>query len=139
VERSSAYFPWTPVFRRLLPADDAAREAEVLRLLSDDPRLAPVAPLLNPVLHLALPENDRTRAVGPRGRAELTRDLLVRIFARTTADGPVLLVLEDAHWFDSASCALADALRFQHPALLIIVATRPVAQAELSVELNRLV
>ena len=64
-------------------------------------------------------------------RADNTRQLLVhssRRCGRTQRRRPpLLLVLEDAHWFDSASWALARRWRAGQP-LLLVLATRPLAE-----------
>ena len=98
----------------------------------------PFAPLLNPVLRLTLPETEWSERVPPRGRALLTRDLLVHLFRCTTRHRSTLLVLEDAHWFDSASWALAEGIGRELPEILLLIATRSVTQAEKPPELASL-
>ena len=58
-------------------------------------------------------------------RADNTRNLLRQILQRAVADPPTMLVLEDAHWLDSASWSLLlDVLQEVRP-LCTIVASRP--------------
>jgi len=143
VERTTPYHPWKAVFDQVL-ADGApreevgARERRVLELLAGDARLLPVADLLNSALGLDIPASERTRDLTPRGRAELTRDLLVELFTAATAGVPTVFVLEDVHWFDSGSCAVVEGLLLQRTNLLIVLATRPVVDFEQSAELRRL-
>jgi len=65
-----------------------------------------LAPLLNTILSLDFPDNELTAQMGEEGRAESTRKLLLGLLQ---ADGnrPRALVVEDAHWLDSASWKLA--------------------------------
>ena len=59
-------------------------------------------------------------------RADNTKDLLVQILARVQRAVPVLvLVLEDAHWMDSASWSLLLAASQRLPNVLLIIARRP--------------
>ena len=70
-------------------------------------------------------ETETTLRMTPQGRAEETRELLFHLFSQAVRDTPTLLVLEDAHWFDTGSWALADALVRHISSLLCIVAMRP--------------
>jgi predicted ATPase/class 3 adenylate cyclase len=130
IEKSSAYHAWQPIFRELLGLADgldsqAAYQALQARLTALSPTLAEQAPLLSAVLTFEFPDNDLTRAWQGQARAERTRGLLAQILAKIHAAAPLLLVLEDVHWLDSASWALlADVRRAVQP-LLLLLATRP--------------
>jgi hypothetical protein len=140
VERSSSYHAWRPVFSRLLsldgvPAADA--RARVTGLLDATPDLAVHAPLLNAVLPLGFAETETTRRMSAQGAAEMVRTLLVRLFSAVSRSLPTLLIIEDAHWFDSASWAVADALARSGEPLLIVATTRPMLPAEMTTECRR--
>lgn len=143
IERSAPYHAWREVFDSLLGLEEIAgrggAERRVLDLLEPDARLLPFAPLLNPVLRLNLRETDQSSRVPPRGRAVLTRELLVYLFRSTTHDEPTLLVLEDAHWCDSASWAFAETIERELRKVLLLIAMRPVSQEERPPELVRLI
>jgi class 3 adenylate cyclase/tetratricopeptide (TPR) repeat protein len=142
VERSTHYQVWRALFENLVAfgerADRQGLQRRVLQLLESNADLLPFAPLLNPVLGLNLPETERSVQVPPRGRAVLTRDLLVHLFRRTTYGHPTLLVLEDAHWFDSASWALAEGIQRELSEILLVVTLRPMSESEKPPELLRL-
>jgi class 3 adenylate cyclase/tetratricopeptide (TPR) repeat protein len=132
VERNIPWHPWRELFGRLPAfdgADLATRRRLVLELLGPDPELADLAPLLNPVLGLELPENARSAELSGQGRADRTRDLVVRLLRAVVGDTPTLLVMEDAHWLDSASTGLVLALSRERMPLLLAVATRSQAEA----------
>ena len=139
IERSTPYHVWTALFDGLLGLSDGVdrtvAERRARALLESNEELLPFAPLLNPVLRLNIPETEQSESVPPRGRALITRELLVHLFRRATGDQATLLMLEDAHWFDSASWGLAAAIQREMPEVLLAIATRPVSQEERPPEL----
>jgi class 3 adenylate cyclase/tetratricopeptide (TPR) repeat protein len=128
VERNTPWHAWAELFGRL-PAFDGADLADrrrlVLDLLEPAPELRDLAPLLNPVLDLELPESAASGQLSGQGRAGRTRDLLVLLLRAVVGDKPTVLVIEDAHWLDSASTGLVLALSRERLPLLLVVATRP--------------
>jgi class 3 adenylate cyclase len=147
IERRTPYHAWRDLFSRLLgldqlePAESAQRLAEHLADLGAECRR--LAALLNPILGTNLPEQDFTRNLGSKERALYTRDLLVRLILRYSEQlhslpggGSLLLLIEDAHWMDSASWTIATALAqaIQLPEgprlpLLMVLALRPNEEA----------
>src|SRR5215211_7837983 len=137
VETTTPYHAWRPVFTELLDLasveDVEARRARVLAHAGAVPRLTRLAPLLNPVLALDLPDNELTAQLTGQVRADNTRRLLVRLLRAGAAapDGaasPLLVALDDGHWFDSASWALTAQVASQVRPLLLAIATRPLAE-----------
>ncbi|MGH2592281.1 MAG: AAA family ATPase [Anaerolineae bacterium] len=133
IEKSTPYHAWRLVFSQLFDLDPggdlATRRERVLGQLAPDPNLLRVAPLLNVVLPLDLPDNDLTEHMLGQVRAENTRrlllSLLVKMPGREAARSPRLLILEDAQWLDSASWALALLVNREVRSMLIVIATRP--------------
>jgi class 3 adenylate cyclase/tetratricopeptide (TPR) repeat protein len=136
IEKITPYYAWRPIFTQLLGLagidDLEERRARVLARLPADPALARLAPLLNSVLPLEMPDNDLSAQLAGEVRADNTRELLVQVLqtAATTADGdsPLLVVLDDAHWLDSASWALARRVAMRVRPLLLVLATRPLVE-----------
>ena len=127
VERNTPWHAWRELFGRLPVfdgTDPGARRRLVLDLLGPDPELRDLAPLLNPVLALELPETAASAELSGQGRAGRTRDLLVLLLRAVVGDKPTVLVIEDAHWLDSASTGLVLALSRERLPLLLVVATR---------------
>jgi class 3 adenylate cyclase len=129
IERDTPYYAWREILIRL-PAisaagDTEARRRAVLDLLEPDPDTRELAPLLNAVLPLDLPETTRIAELSPQGRADHTRSLLVRLLQAAIGGTPTVLVLEDAHWLDSASSVLALAVGRNVTPVLMVIATRP--------------
>ncbi len=129
VEKSTPYHAWRHIFSQLFGleaiADLEARRARVLEHLQSSPGLLRLAPLLNVVLPLDWPDNDITRQMEGQVRADNTRDLLVRLLQAAAQQVPTLLVLEDAHWMDSASWVLSLVAGQQIQPIMLVIVTRP--------------
>jgi predicted ATPase/class 3 adenylate cyclase len=127
IEQTTPYYAWRSVFGQLFDREESveAPEAYRLRILDQLPvEMHDRAPLLNAVLPLDWPESDLTAQLpdGPL-RADNIREFLLDVLQVTAKRQPTVLVLEDIHWFDSASWALTLAVsRRVHPLLLILVA-----------------
>ncbi len=133
IDQATPYFAWRSIYARLfeLPAvadDPRARRQHVLAQLEAEPQMLRLAPLLNSVLPLDHPDNEITAQMNEEVRADNTRDLLLRLLANRAAAAPLVLVLEDGHWLDSASWGLARRASQQLQHLLLIVTTRPLSE-----------
>jgi class 3 adenylate cyclase len=132
IEKSTPYYAWRGIFSQLLDIDlltnPAARRQHALDVLSLEENLLPLAPLLNAVLSLDLPENDLTVQMKGEVRATNTHNLLLALLQASAARSPKVLVLEDAHWLDSVSWALAAQVSQRVRSLLLVIVTRPLAE-----------
>jgi len=129
VEQATPYYAWRPVFQQLfgldvLSDDLEARRTHVLAQLANDEALQERAPLLNVVLALNLPETALTAPMQGQVRADNTNALLLNLLRQAAQRRPLLIVLEDVHWLDSAAWTLARRLGQELPALLVLT-TRP--------------
>ncbi len=129
MELATPYYAWRDVFSQLFDLGTidtpVAQRRRVLDLLANEQDLLALAPLLNTVLPLDLPESPATAQLSARSRAAATRDLLLRLLQRAVDLSPTLVVLEDGHWLDSASWALALAASQRMRALLLLIGLRP--------------
>lgn len=128
---AGAYHTWTPVFRQLFglgetTRDEVAWDRVHAQLARHAPEALPRAPLLASVLALDDADTERTAGLTGKARAEATRDLLVLVLRSALKDGPALLLVEDAHWVDSASWALLAQVREQVDPMLVVLVTGPV-------------
>jgi class 3 adenylate cyclase len=137
IEQATPYHAWRPIFIALFDLvgveDIEERRTRVLARVQANPALAHLAPLLNSVLPLDLPDNQLTAQLTGEVRADNTRQLLVQLLQPTVATSagraaPLLIVLDDAHWFDSASWALARQVVAQVRPLLLVLAARPLVE-----------
>jgi class 3 adenylate cyclase len=131
VRSTTPYHPWRPVFESVFGVEDVAESSErrtrVLDRLRARPELERLAPLLADVLPLDLPSDEILGQLRGPVRADNLRRLLVGALRMVAAEQPLLLVLEDAHWCDSASWALAWLVAQQIPSVLLVLALRPLA------------
>ncbi|MEZ4611908.1 MAG: AAA family ATPase [Caldilineaceae bacterium] len=101
---NSSYLAWQPIWRRLFaitPDMDGDAAAHVqAKLAAVDPGLVRRAPLLAPVLNVALSENDLTRSLDARARKVSLESLLLDCLRAEVEHAPMVLVLEDCHWLD---------------------------------------
>ncbi|OJH41503.1 AAA family ATPase [Cystobacter ferrugineus] len=129
VENTTLYYAWRGIFADLLECAQAmsasARRDTVLTRLAGDERLLALAPLLNPVLRLDLPDTELTAQFQDEARADRTQGLLLELLARELGRNPTVFILEDAHWFDSASWELTRRVLREHPEHLVLLSTRP--------------
>ena len=127
IERATAYYAWRDIVAEAL-GEQAAAPPEQLRAalatrLAGAPGLVPRAPVLGAILPFGLPDTTETRDMDAAARADSVEDLVTYILA---TPGTPLVVLDDAHWLDSASIALARAVLRRVPGLVMIVASRPI-------------
>ncbi len=125
VEKFTPYHAWRPVFAQLfdLNGDGMAQVHTLMEKIVPD--LLHLVPLLDEVLPLDLPDNDLTAQMSGEVRADNTRELLVRLLQALVEDRPLLLIIEDAHWLDSASWALARQVNRDVQPLLLTIVARP--------------
>jgi predicted ATPase/class 3 adenylate cyclase len=137
IEKSTPYHAWRPVFARFFDLEafgenasteevEDARQKITSYLEKVDPALASLAPLLNVFLPFHFPDNETTSQISGEARANQTHDLCISLFAHATATAPHLLVIEDAHWLDSASWVLLRLVSRDVPSLLTVAVMRPV-------------
>ena len=136
IESAAAYHAWRPLFRQFFnletPSEDVTTapletwRATVLEQLSTlSAHLQSLIPLLNIVLPLDLPENEFTAQLTGEVRANNTLELLLALLHTRTEAKPLVIIIDDAQWLDSASWVLTRLVnRELHPLLLVLV-TRP--------------
>jgi class 3 adenylate cyclase len=132
IERTTAYHVWRNVFRQwfgLLPGDSLKEQrAKVEAALPEHWRA--YAPLLDSTLPLNFAETELTSALTPQARRDKTLDLMNVLLLGLFSRAPTVLVLEDAHWFDTASwttLTAASQLGRKLPMLLVLTA-RPLPE-----------
>ena len=134
IERATPFHAWRPVFNRVFGLDEGgealdpgtARRAVLEQMPDAEARR--LAPLLNGVLPIDLPETELTSGMEGATRAQNTHELLLRILESDARRAPLLIVVEDLHWMDSASLAFAAfAARRLRPALFVLT-TRPLVE-----------
>jgi tetratricopeptide (TPR) repeat protein len=130
VEKTTPYHAWRSVFAQVLGVDGMTdpqtRQEQVLKVLQSDPALLRLAPLLSGILPLELQDDELTAQMTGQVRADNTRELLLGLLRGWVGRHSTVLLMEDAHWFDSASWALVAAVADRIQPLLLTLATRPI-------------
>jgi class 3 adenylate cyclase len=98
------------------------------KLLGEESGLEESLPLLAPYLSFPLPDLEPTTFLKGERRQELLTDLLVLISRKAFAGEPTVLIVEDAQDLDRDTWGLLYDLSFKIPALLMVVATRPLLE-----------
>lgn len=106
---ATPYRPLRDPLRHLLGLDHSV-SGELSTWLSETvpllvPDLAPWLPLIGDVLAIPVDETQATRDLDPQFRPDRTADALVRLL-ETLAGGPMVVVLDDAHYADDATATL---------------------------------
>jgi class 3 adenylate cyclase/tetratricopeptide (TPR) repeat protein len=123
------YQAWREVIAEVLGLTSVRsldRRQEIVRQrLSAWPEFSDWEPLLNSVLDLQFPETTSTRGMSGSNRRASTVELLVALLAEAATESPLLIVLDDLHWFDSGSWAVTLAVASKVSPLLMVLLTRP--------------
>ncbi|MEA2267007.1 MAG: hypothetical protein QOE27_2590, partial [Solirubrobacteraceae bacterium] len=149
IQRGAPYHGWGPVFAGALglealpdaPDDRRRLVRERMAAVRSPPPTGDeddLAALLSAVLPQPVAEGPVSAGLSGGARGEATRDLLADLLAGLARAAPTLVVLEDAHWLDSASLALALRLAVAPGPLLLVLTTRPLAESARP-DLDRLV
>lgn len=107
------YQAWLPIIMACLPqSPDQAPSTETIeqRMAHVAPHRSDLLPLLNDVLGLDLPENATLAPLQSNERHDLRMSLLVELIRLRALQAPLVIVLEDAQWFDSLSWELTQAV-----------------------------
>lgn len=130
LEQRTAYHVWRAPIADLLgisttgnPLERREKATASLAAAGLQPALVP---LLDAPLQLDLGDNDITAQMEGEARAESTNQLIVQLVQQATAGAQrrLVLVLEDGHWFDSASWALARLIVQQVTTVLLVITMR---------------
>jgi class 3 adenylate cyclase/Tfp pilus assembly protein PilF len=140
IEQQTPYRAWREVFNAYFTlgagpavesmADRSDRQARVCALVQEiAPHQLQRAPLLNDLLDLGLPDTPLTAALDPGLRQESLTGFLITLLRARAQQQPLVVVLDDAHWLDSLSWALAAqlarAMLASDTPLLLVLALRP--------------
>jgi tetratricopeptide (TPR) repeat protein len=88
--------------------------------------------LLNSLLHLSLPQGDVVRSLDAQDRRTRLFELVARIVEESAKGRRLVLFVEDVHWMDESSLALASHLagRLRTTRVLLLLTSRPAGAAD---------
>lgn len=124
VEAGTSYYPLRGLVRGWLGQPTEVSTA--YDALAEHPEAAELLPLLGPILGFVVPETAHTEQMTGAIRAENRRRALT-LLARAFVTSPTLVVLEDAHWMDSATLSWLVEIARDLPVLWLF-SSRPVDQ-----------
>jgi class 3 adenylate cyclase/tetratricopeptide (TPR) repeat protein len=131
------YHAWKRVLARALSIaavrDPTKRVQLVKERLSKSSELEHWAALLNEILDLRL-DDSALRDMTGRARRENTLRLIVELLADAASRTPLLVVLDDCHWMDSASWELVRAVHRSVEPVMLVLLTRPMVEPPMSAE-----
>jgi len=140
VEKINPYHAWRPIFDKIFGIGDIVNDSQmseslreeirskaISKLTEVDPELLRFASLLDVVLPTLIPDNEYTSAMTGEIRGGNIRELLARILQHEARKGPLLIVMEDIHWLDSASWTLLEDVYHKVRPLLVALTTRPLS------------
>lgn len=131
IESSTPYYAWRRVFSQLFDLDQYSnpeeRRQHIQSVLAAEPSLSEQLPLLNAVLPLEMPENEYTHRLSGQALADATRTFLLQVLHLFLSRLPSVVIVENAHWLDSASWSLVLSISQHMPSVLLVVAVRPLA------------
>lgn len=131
IEQATLYHAWKPVFMQIvdlnsIPENTTKRRKHVLAWMKNAGKgLEKLAPLFSAIAPLDIPDNETTSILSGQVRAETTREFLSQVVAHKVITMPLVLVIEDAHWLDSSSWALAARIAALSESLMLVLVTRP--------------
>ena len=129
VHRNTPYQPWRSLLEQLFDLsrdlDSGARREGLREKLAAWPSVAQLAPLLAPFIELTVDATPLTENLEGVTRAERTSEAVTGVVRRLASEQPVLLVLDDAHWVDSATWDLLHELCRGSPPLWVLAGHRP--------------
>jgi class 3 adenylate cyclase/tetratricopeptide (TPR) repeat protein len=128
IQAATPYFIWKNILETLfkIPSSGTPEQRRLYFLATcQGAPWAHLAPLLEDILEIGIPDNSITAQITGKSRANSTRELIANLVDAEVKKQPLAIVLEDCHWMDSASLALAVAVakRIQPP--LMIFSSRP--------------
>lgn len=127
IEQATAFFAWRSVLRQLFGGNDDT-EARLLEFVAADPRRAERIGLLDSIISTPVEDTYLTAGMEPGLRMENTYQLLTAIVAEAPRSGSLVMVLDDGHWMDSSSWAMAERVARDIPSLMMVIGTRPFSE-----------
>lgn len=128
IHHATPYHAWRPLLRNLIgvqETDSKSRQIEqVESVLSAKFRWRSLAPLLSDILRLGVEDNHLTEQMVGKIRAFNTSKLICEILAHLAEKESLVLILEDAHWMDSASLELIAAVSEMSTSLVMLLTSR---------------
>ena len=129
IDHATAFFAWRAVLHQLFGGSDVTAEARLLDYMDADPWRTARVGLLESIVSTPVEDTYLTAGMEPGLRMENTYQLLTAIVRDAPRSAPLVLVLDDGHWMDSSSWAMAERVGREVPSLMVVIGTRPFSEA----------
>ncbi len=129
IEHATAFFAWRSIIQQLFGGDDAEAEGRLLDFVAADPWRADRVGLLESIIATPVEDTYLTAGMEPAIRMENTQQLLTAILRDAPRSAPLVVVLDDGHWMDSSSWAMAERAGREITSLMVVIGTRPFSEA----------
>lgn len=129
IEHATAFYAWRSILRRLFGGDDQEAEKRLLDFMEADRWRSDRIGLLDSIISTPVEDTYLTAGMEPGLRMENTHQLLTAIVRDAPRSAPLVLVLDDGHWMDSSSWAMAERVGREVSSVMVIIATRPFSEA----------
>jgi class 3 adenylate cyclase/predicted ATPase len=103
------YHPWAEILRSIFglqSSDEPHQRIKTLEQRMEDLGESDWTPVIGTVMGLEVPDNDLTRDLDAKLRRQRVLDIIVKLLQVRAQKKPLMLIVEDAHWADSASMDL---------------------------------
>jgi len=128
-----SYLPWAELMKGYLGIKESDsledNEAKIKKMLEIiDPQLKEWACLVGEVVGVPMPETDLTKSLDAKLRQQRLFDLVLDILSWGAQQEPLMLIIEDLHWADSASLGLLNyvARNIGEKPILLCLVYRPI-------------
>jgi predicted ATPase/class 3 adenylate cyclase len=128
IQAATPYFVWKNILETLFKIPNSGtpeQRRQYFLTTCQGASWAHLAPLLEDILEIGIPDNPITEQMSGKSRANSTRELIAHLVDAEVKRQPLAIVLEDCHWMDSASLALAMSVAKSIQPLLMILSSRP--------------
>lgn len=132
VDKSTPYYIWSAILEQIFGlrgiSDKQQRTDKVLGMLAYNPAYQKLSPLLNDILSINVPENDVTVQLLGEARADNINEIIIEVLKHVASEQPLLLIIDNAHWLDSASWSLLRLVARDVSPMFLLLITRPLAE-----------
>lgn len=126
-DRRTSFLPWRRLLGSILnlavDVDGTLLLDAISSRVRNESRILERLPLLDGVLGIGIPETDNTRHLQGAHRGDATMRLVGDLLG-LVAPSPLVLVLEDSQWLDSASWRLVERVVAGHSSILVVLCVR---------------
>jgi class 3 adenylate cyclase len=130
IQAATPYFIWKNILETLFKSPNSGtpeQRRQYLFRICQGAAWEHLAPLLEDILEIGITDNSITEQMTGKSRANSTRELIAQLLDAEVRRQPLAIVLEDCHWLDSASLALAMSVAKNIQPLLMILTSRPLS------------